>query len=118
MPRHTTQPPDPSIAALARESRDLIAEYLAEPGVAAATREKRRAHLTEFAAWLAHPDTTHPRGEGACSIDRASSGQLHLFMGYLLDGARFAGRRTRRTSRCRQARARGSWHRCGGSIRT
>lgn len=85
-PSHTPTPDliDP-------ESRLLIEEFVATSEGADTTLDKRRAHLTEFATWLHHPNATHPLGETACPLARASSGQVHLFLAYLRGGDRFAG---------------------------
>jgi len=68
--------PDSDPSGIDPESLDLIEEYLAGADAAASTLIKRRAHLIELAAWLIHPDTAHPRGEGACGIEHASPGEV------------------------------------------
>ncbi|MBC7645035.1 MAG: tyrosine-type recombinase/integrase [Thermoleophilia bacterium] len=70
-------------------SRLLIAEFVGQADVTAATRTKYRAHLGELLAWLNHPNTSR-REAGLLQIADVSPADLHRYMAYLRGGDRFA----------------------------
>jgi site-specific recombinase XerD len=75
---------------IARESQELIDEYVTSTEAAPTTLAKYRAQLQEFAAWLNDPRSESDAVASGGSLRNATALDVQRFMGYLRAGDRFA----------------------------
>lgn len=85
--------------------RNLIDEFVARADVGDDTRAKYRTHLTEYDAWLNHPNT--PREHGPIELVDAEPTDIDDFLAYL-QSDRYAARALPRATRPMGASARKS----------